>query len=407
MNSKVKIFYNLLILFTISGVSLVCSGADMDEALKAMGRLFKQTNDISNNQNVSAHLAKQQEFKKKFANNTDTYDLIKQGVATYYATVGLYNEAFEEFKAYSNNKLSKEVLEQYSLLNAVEEIEKLAKLNSIVMISEAHHLPKHRWLTFKLLKKLKLQGYKYLAVEALRKKCEQSVNELGYVHTSCGGYLQEAMFGGMLLEAKSLGFKLVAYDSTGKDREKNAAKNIVESIYRGDPHAKVIVHVGYDHINKKNKLASILIQMLDISLLSVDQHTFGASNLIDDNNHLPKVFFLSEKGYWSAKPNQYDLTVHWPEDKSVKGRPIWFMEGYQSVPVDPKWCFNSFPCLIIVNDTNKPDSVPIDRLLLTSEDGQKSLRYKSINNAISVHDGSGNLINSFILKNIQFSDLEM
>ena len=57
--------------------------------------------------------------------------------------------------------------------------------------------------------------------------------------------------------ALRLGFTLVPYEAasaTQDARESGQARNLVERILRKDPHARVIVHAGYEHINESGLL---------------------------------------------------------------------------------------------------------------------------------------------------------
>ena len=63
---------------------------------------------------------------------------------------------------------------------AVEAIAKAASGRRIVMLNEAHHIPRHRVLAKRLLEPLYQRGFRYLAVEALSEAHQAQQN--GYAH---------------------------------------------------------------------------------------------------------------------------------------------------------------------------------------------------------------------------------
>ncbi|MCF6350974.1 MAG: hypothetical protein L3J23_08105 [Flavobacteriaceae bacterium] len=145
------------------------------------------------------------------------------------------------------------------------------------MLNEMHWKPEHRSLAFKLLKPLKDNGYKYLAIEAVDKEQDSLLNSRKYPIKSTGYYTSEPNFGLFIREAISLGYKIIGYDDfSTDDREKAQALNIA-TILDKDPNAKVFVYAGIDHILEKSKsnssrrMAEIFKEKTGINPLTIDQ----------------------------------------------------------------------------------------------------------------------------------------
>jgi len=135
-------------------------------------------------------------------------------------------------------------------------LRKAAENHSVILISEAHHVPETRAFGRAVLPLLKKLGYEYFAMETLKHPVPADAVK---VHmstgpkTAAGYYFMEPQMAGLVRTALKLGFKLIAYEDegVGNDREKEQAKNIYERLLRDKPDAKLVVWAGYGHVYKR------------------------------------------------------------------------------------------------------------------------------------------------------------
>lgn len=124
------------------------------------------------------------------------------------------------------------------------------------MFNEAHDTAQHRVLTYRMLSGLWKQGYRYFAAETLNSSATSQISK-GYVTNDIGHYTNESINANLVLKAKEIGFEIVSYDlhkpsklNTIDERETNSALTIKEKVSDKDPNVKVIIYVGYSHINE-------------------------------------------------------------------------------------------------------------------------------------------------------------
>lgn len=317
--------------------------------------------------------------------------LVNQFIATYFSFIGLHKHAENAYQYSLPNPPSLN-LSDFTVRNAVSEIRTLSKKSRLVMINEAHHVTKHRWLTKALLADLKKEGFSYLAVEALSQKDEQRINKQGYATLNSGIYIREPSFAGFLSAAKELGYTLVSYDNHGKNRESEGAENIIKKTFAVNAQAKVVVHCGYNHINEKDKLASILANRLKIDPITVDQTSLMSANLSGVEASSPVVFKSDTGQYWQPQNRYVDMAVYWPDDDVGEGRrPPWFMAGYKQIRLEKAWCKEQFPCYIEVRN-NVPDAISFDSFLWLTPMQTAFVRARS-GDSILIYGREGNLIN--------------
>lgn len=296
----------------------------------------------------------------------DPGQIYRQFLAFSECELGLYMEAIRDFPV--KNALPPGLVipspDQWEPEEASEAIASLARNRSIVMVNEAHHDAQTRILTIKLLPKLRELGFRYFAVEAL-KDIASDMRKRGYPRQSDGSeYIHEPLYGEMLREAIRLGYVIVPYEAHTSDtqgREREQADNIFRRTFKIDRSAKVFVHAGYAHIDKKvsrlgaaHPMAMELAGLTRLEPLTVDQTDIredlpsleisslnlgnnqiklgkldrdpafvsllrmhskpavDAYHQIIDNFHPQRGVVLRsrENGrYWSARPGVYDLSV--------------------------------------------------------------------------------------------------
>lgn len=142
-------------------------------------------------------------------------------------------------------------------------IEAAAKKTSIVIISEAHEQSRHRAYITAIAERIAPLGYNYYAAEAF----DNNTNTKTVLKTSSfprddfGLYTKEIMFSRQLRRLRELNYEFIAYESIHDSddqsldiidrlnvREENQANNLIMSIFKEKPDAKVLIHVGFSHV---------------------------------------------------------------------------------------------------------------------------------------------------------------
>lgn len=350
-------------------------------------------------------------FTKEFSNNPIALDIIMQGLSVEYSFAGSHRKALiarDETAEIENARF--EDLTRYKEKDAVIEILKRAKTHQILMVNEAHDIAQHRVLTYRLLRGLWAQGYRYFAAETLYRSSSEQINE-GFITTQVGYYTREALYANLILKAKDLGFKIISYDqhkpaklNTIDERETNAGATIKEKVFDKDPDAKVVIHVGYSHINEEKWLASKLKSLTNLETLTIDQttrlersnkkyeHPTYTSAVKSVNLQNPFIFVNGNKT-WSSDSKKWDISVFWPRTTYFDGRPLWASLDRKAYSVSSNDCENSYPCMVDVFKFNNKDEVPLDRVIILSKDEHKSVFLSQGTNIIVTTDSNGNQIN--------------
>jgi hypothetical protein len=166
--------------------------------------------------------------------------------------------------------------------NVLNEICSLIKNEQVIMLNENHWYPKHRILASKLLDKLKENGFKYLAIEAIESKKDSILNIRNYPSKETGYYTREPYFAHFIRKAKKLGFQIVQYDDMDGiiDRELSQATNLKKIIDK-DPKAKIFVYAGIDHILESNPSKKRMAEYFK-ELTGINPLTFNQVKIIAD-----------------------------------------------------------------------------------------------------------------------------
>ena len=325
--------------------------------------------------------------------------------------LGLYNEALRDFplKSHVPPDTTLPTPAEWTSINAVDALTRMAGDRRLVMVNEAHHDAHTRMLTLALLPRLRALGFNYLAIEALTGK-DKSLMERGYAITDSGTqYLQEPVYGEIVRTAIKLGFILVPYDlstDSRQDRESAQASNIYKQTFARDPQARVLVHAGYAHIDKaKGRLgktlpmAAYLERLSGIVPLSIDQTQFREQIPTEQDAYRKLVTeFPSEEPIllikritgkpWSANPDRYDVNVLLPPggagagvvdsgfvqpvtnvraadldhlslpDLITRVRPAWLSQqpDRAAFPIYASMCKTTYPCVIDAHPVGEPDN---------------------------------------------------
>ena len=276
----------------------------------------------------------------------------------------------------------------YAAQPALDAIPELAKNYQVVLLNEAHNIGMTRSLTVPLLSRLYAQGFRYFAAETLMES-DTGLQARGYPTHDSGFYTEEPIYGEMVRTALKLGFKVIAYEATSNmsnpdAREAEQARHLYERVFAKDPHARLVINAGFDHIVKSGSylggksMAEHLARLTDASMLSVDQtamyphpnsngdHPYYTVAMQQEKPKEPIVFVDPKGKPWSLRP-AYDVTVFFPPEKLERKRPTWLsLWGLRKARlVSAEGCRDHYPCLVEARYSNEgPDAIAADRLIL-------------------------------------------
>jgi hypothetical protein len=266
-------------------------------------------------------------------------------------------------------------------------IPNLAKNYRVVFLNEAHNIALTRTLTVRLLKPLREEGFNVFAVETLYKSDIAALNKRGYPTADSGFYMREPIYAEMVRTALKLGYKVIAYEAdanhTGNARETQQAEHLW-AVLKNDPKARLVVNAGYAHIQKTGQflgaqsMAQHFMKDSGITPLSVEQtilipHQNAAMNhpdyaaIVDELHPKQPIAFINKDGKpWSLRPG-YDVSVIFPQEHFVHGRPTWATLWGARVPVtvNGNVCHGNWPCMVAARYADEgDDAIPADRMVL-------------------------------------------
>src|SRR5437773_2317049 len=168
----------------------------------------------------------------------------------------------------------------YQPENALKVIEREAARTRLVVMGEEHHLPQTRSLYESLLRVLWRRGYRYLAAEAFTDQVMRP--DFRWPDYQSGYYVRDPVFASAVRMAKSMGYKLISYDTSERGpsgdasfRDRKQAENIKARTFNLDPRAKVFVIAGRGHASEETApdgwtpMASVLKRLAGINPLTV------------------------------------------------------------------------------------------------------------------------------------------
>ena len=298
-------------------------------------------------------------------------------------------------------------------VNAKDYIIEQSKNSQIVIINEAHHIPKHRTFTKSLLKDLYDNGYRYLGLEAL---FDSTINERKFPIIESGYYTKEPEFGNLISEALKIGYTLFSYeaseDKNGKEREIEQAENIqkfIESV----PNAKILIHCGYAHAFENEypswgkAMAGRLKDNTNIDPFTIDQTMF-LERSDKENNHLfiklndttEPIVLIDKDGQvfnGNKEIRQTDIVIIHPETKYIDNRPDWLQNGKESYTIPSNKIKNSSPLLLLAYRENEFENngVPTDIIEINDNKTSKKLYLTKGNYTIVTKDKNYNIIEKY------------
>ncbi len=283
----------------------------------------------------------------------DLLGYLNSFVGRYDTAYAFLDKHFEE-QVKPQPDLQSSPIDNYLQMDALQTIVSLADKHQVLMINEEHDTPLHRAFTARLLPQLYKKGFRYLAAETLGED-SAALAKRGYPTHKTGFYSVDPVFGDMLRTALKLGFKLVWYEHQERcvptaekpnfcqdKRERGQAQNLYDRIFKDDPNAKVLVHVGRGH-NQKLKfndwamMAWHFRQISKIEPFSINQMLSERSQpkyerpeyryVTSKRKFTEPAVFQSKTGEWWNN-NGYDLVVYHPRTRYENGRPVWLkMDG--------------------------------------------------------------------------------
>jgi hypothetical protein len=271
---------------------------------------------------------------------------------------------------------SLEFVDNYRPIDALEYLINRAKEYQIIIINEAHHVPKHRNFTRKLLELLSAYGFKHLGLETLGDE-DSTINERGYPLISSGYYSREPQFGNMIRAALDNGYQVFPYEYTGEGsgdpRERGQAERI-KAYLDNHPEKKIIIHCGYAHVNKGvyppwgKAMAGRVFEYTGIEPLTINQEKYseqfskaylrGVRKL--DLPFKKPIVYVDQEGNSYGQSTNVDVNV-WHENTTLThGRPDWIFDK-EYKPIEIKWKDDLGEVLVqaMIQGENQ-DAVPTD-----------------------------------------------
>jgi hypothetical protein len=350
-NLKKTILFYLLV-----SSSVFSEEHDHEQFLLQAVKIGNQIQEQTKGKTLVERISFTEGFAKDFSNNPIALDIIMQDLGVQYSFAGLHKKALvAKDISVKSEKLVPEDLTTYKAKDAISEILKRSQLHQVVMFNEAHDIAQHRVLTYRMLLGLWEQGYRYFAAESLSSSATLQIDK-GFITQQVGYYTRETTYANLVLKAKEIGFEIVSYDlhkprklNTIDERETNSALTIKEKVFDKDPNAKIIIHVGYSHINEEKWLASKLKSIIGLETLTIDQttriersHTKHEhptyTKAVKNVELLEPFIFVKGNEVWSSDSNKWDISVFWPRTRYLNGRPKWASLGRVNYSVSTNDC---------------------------------------------------------------------
>ena len=324
------------------------------------------------------------------------------------AFVGDYDGAIEAYNSVHSQEpdaVPEDVLsESFVVRDAIEAIREAAHGRRVVMINEAHNVPRHRAFTTLLMNALAEDGFTAFAAEGFHTETDLRVRTNGYPQHGDSAYIQDPFFAGMVREAVRLGMELVWYEQQPEqtclpdcthqeraaERERVQAENLANYLEQ-NPNARVLVHVGYGHHNESRPngytfMGGHFADITGIDPLTVSQ-TAGTPMVFPGRRlllqHLNEHYEINSPSIlFGAQSNPFrisegiDLSVIHPIVGDVCHRPTWTaMNGYRRpVPISLESAPAQRPMVLMAFASGEPNAaIPIDQLIVEGEEEEVCL----------------------------------
>jgi len=289
---------------------------------------------------------------------------------------------------------ARQFVADHEVRDALQAILAQTRGRQIVMINEAHHVPRDRAFATLVALELRKRGFEYLAMETLSGDME-AMTARGYSLEDNGYYNRDPVYGDFIRRALAAGYTPVAYETdypAGLEgeafddyREGKQAQNIVDRVLAKDPKARILVHVGYGHLRTgvvdadNGKTWTVMAERLKtktgIEPFSIDQ----TQSLPANESVLAAVFakapgrsFVLEARdaeYPYSESPSVDMYVYHQPTRVVKGRADWLsMDGYRGPRAIPAKLLPKSGRRLIQAFVpgESADAIPIDQVLVTA-----------------------------------------
>jgi hypothetical protein len=309
-----------------------------------------------------------------------------------------------------NREYVQSTLTRYAPEPAIDAIVRAARDRQIVILNEAHHVPRHRAFGAQLALELRKLGFEYLAMETLAPDVE-TLARRGYPTVADGSYSDEPLFGDFIRQALRAGYRPIAYEEIAtavdastdmvariESREEAQANNLMERVLKRDPRARLFVYVGYSHAfkgfqNIGNRRTAWMAERLrtksGIDPLCIDQTTViepppGSRDraLLDSMFPAQDAYALvlaerdSPGRFMSPDAARIDIQVFHRPALLVKGRPDWLaMQGHRrprAIPAKllPRTGRRLIQAFIAGESA---DAVPVDQVVVAAGEAAPAL----------------------------------
>jgi len=309
--------------------------------------------------------------------------------------IGTFERAhFREGADMLSDGEAKQFIADHEVRDALQAILEQTRDRQIVMINEAHHVPRDRAFATLVALELRKQGFKYLATETFAGDMDAMATR-GYSLVENGYYNRDPVFGDFIRRALAAGYTPVAYetdyppglegDAFHDYREQKQAQNIVDRVLAKDPQARILVHVGYGHLRTgaveagdgkgRTQMAEWLKAKTGIDPFSIDQTQSLPANdgvLAAILAKAPGRSFVLEsltaEHPFSGSPTAEMYVYHRPV-AVVRGRPDWLaMDGYRKphripaklLPKSGRRLIQAFVA------GESADAIPMDQVLVSA-----------------------------------------
>jgi len=272
------------------------------------------------------------------------------------------------------------------LMDALETIAREAHGRQIVVINEAHDAPEHRAFISLLAEMLRKDGFAYYAMETLVED-PTALSQRGYPVRSSGFYSCEPQYGELVRDALRSGFTPISYEAEHLEesdnpieninkREELQCRNLVERLFSQDPGARILIHVGLDHVMEEPRkisgheihwLAARLKKATGLDPLTIDQITHLRRE--SDGHTKPMIACDPQGRCFVGGPYQgyVDLQLYHPPAENLNARPSWLVKDQRRrvVKIPSEMKAGSTRVLVQVFYSNESDdAVPADQVLL-------------------------------------------
>lgn len=264
-------------------------------------------------------------------------------------------------------------------VDPLTEVVRRARDAQVVIVNEAHSQPAGRLFIARLAAALRPLGFSTYAAEAFAPAIGEHAPP--YALSSDGYYVDEPVYGQLVRSLRTLGYRLVSYEwqrPPGRQRPSNPAddinetdegmtENLIARIFTRDPHARVLIHVGYSHGRELPEddvhwMGMRLKAKTGIDPLTIDQTSFGPAGQSEVT--------CAADGDGAALDPAFDVAIMPPALRFEHGRPSYRrVEQRHDVALPAALRKPSQRTLVEAHRLDDPDdAVPEDRVLLEPGD---------------------------------------